>query len=107
MMVFLKDFFEKIYFEKIQQTAKKHAKLPSIQRVKVLSQLSSSVKVESKSVWHHQCVVRDSSVVAVVCGNSVVTPTKLSNAQHLVEYEKQLLYEVNKKSGNIMQQPIG
>ena len=33
-------------------------------------------------------------------------PTKPSNAQHLVEYEKQLLYEVNKKSGNVMQQTI-
>ena len=33
-MVFLKDFFEKVDFEKCQQTTKKHAKLPSIQRVK-------------------------------------------------------------------------
>ena len=30
-------------------------------------------------------------------------PTKRSNAQHLVGYEKQLLYEKNKKSGNDMQ----
>ena len=30
-------------------------------------------------------------------------PTKRSNAQHLVEYEKQLLHEENKKSGNVMQ----
>ena len=36
----------------------------------------------------------------------VFTPTKKSNAQHLVEYEKQLLYEENKKSGNVMQQPM-
>ena len=28
------------------------------------------------------------------------------NAQHLVEYLKQLLYEENKKSGNVMQQPM-
>ena len=33
-------------------------------------------------------------------------PTKWSNAQHLVEYEKELLYEENKKSGNVMQQPM-
>ena len=33
------------------------------------------------------------------------TPTKQSNAQHLVEYKKQLLYEENQKSGNVMQQP--
>ena len=33
-------------------------------------------------------------------------PTKRSNALHLVEYEKQLLYEENKKSENIMQQPV-
>ena len=33
-------------------------------------------------------------------------PTKQSNAQHLVEYEKQLLYGENKKSGNVMQQPM-
>ena len=34
------------------------------------------------------------------------TTTKRSNAQHLVEYEKQLLYEENKKSGNVMQLPM-
>ena len=33
-------------------------------------------------------------------------PTKRSNAQHLVESEKQRLYEENKKSGNVMQQPM-
>ena len=33
-MVFLKEFFEKVDFEKNQQTKKKHAKLPSRQRVK-------------------------------------------------------------------------
>ena len=35
-----------------------------------------------------------------------VTPTKQSNAQHLVEYKKQLLQEENKKSRNGMQQPM-
>ena len=35
-----------------------------------------------------------------------IMPTKQSNAQHLVEYEKQLLYEENQKSGNVMQQPM-
>ena len=34
------------------------------------------------------------------------TPTKRSVAQHLVEYEKQLLYEENQKSGNVMQHPM-
>ena len=33
MMVFLKEFFENVDFEKIQQTTKKHAKLPSMQRI--------------------------------------------------------------------------
>ena len=33
------------------------------------------------------------------------TPTKQSNAQHLVEYQKQLLQEENQNSGNVMQQP--
>ena len=37
---------------------------------------------------------------------TIYTPTNRSNAQHLVEYEKQLLYEENKKSGNVMQQPM-
>ena len=32
-MVFLKEFFKKDDFEKNQQTTKKHAKLPSMQRV--------------------------------------------------------------------------
>ena len=31
LMVFLKEFSEKVYFEKNQQTTKKHAKLPSMQ----------------------------------------------------------------------------
>ena len=31
---------------------------------------------------------------------------KQSNAQHLVEYEKQLLYDENQKLGNVMQQPM-
>ena len=35
-MVFLKEFFEKIDFEKNQQTTKKHEKLPSMQRVKIV-----------------------------------------------------------------------
>ena len=35
------------------------------------------------------------------------TPTKRSNAPHLVECDKQLLYEENKQnSGNVMQQPM-
>ena len=34
------------------------------------------------------------------------TPAKRSNAQHMLEYEKQLLYEENQKSGNAMQQPM-
>ena len=33
-MVFLKDFFEKVDFEKNQQTTKKHKKFPRGQRVK-------------------------------------------------------------------------
>ena len=32
-MVFLKEIFEKVDFEKNQQTTKRHAKLPSLQRV--------------------------------------------------------------------------
>ena len=34
------------------------------------------------------------------------TPTKRSNAQHLIENEKQLLFEENQKSENVMQQPM-
>ena len=33
--IFLKEFFKKVNFEKNQQTTKKHAKLPSRQKVKV------------------------------------------------------------------------
>ena len=36
LMVLLKEFFEKVEFEKNQQTTKKHAKLPSRQRVGLL-----------------------------------------------------------------------
>ena len=32
-MVCLKEFYVKVYFEKCQQRTKKHAKLPSMQRV--------------------------------------------------------------------------
>ena len=35
LMVFRKDFFEKVNFEKNTQTTIKHAKLPSLQRVKM------------------------------------------------------------------------
>ena len=38
-MVFLKEFFGKVDFEKNQQKTKKHAKLPSSQRVKLLCKL--------------------------------------------------------------------
>ena len=34
LMVLLKEFFEKVDFEKNQQTSKKHEKLPRMQRVK-------------------------------------------------------------------------
>ena len=34
------------------------------------------------------------------------TPTKRSNAQHMVEYLKQLFYEENQKLLNVMQQPM-
>ena len=37
---------------------------------------------------------------------TIFTPIKQSNDQHLFEYEKQLLYKENKKSGNVMQQPM-
>ena len=43
---------------------------------------------------------------AVVSTDYFHTPTKGSNAQHMVEYEKQLLYEEYQKSGNVMQQPM-
>ena len=33
LMAFLKEFYEKVYFEKNQQTTKRHAKLPSRQSV--------------------------------------------------------------------------
>ena len=39
-MVFLKEFFEKVDFEKIQQTTKKHAELPKMQRVITLKSLN-------------------------------------------------------------------
>ena len=35
-----------------------------------------------------------------------ITPTKRSNAQHLVEYEKQFLQEENQKPGNVTQQTM-
>ena len=31
---------------------------------------------------------------------------QMTNAQYLVKYEKQLLYEENQQSGNVMQQPM-
>ena len=40
LIVFLKEFFWKINFEKNQQTTKKHEKLPSMQWVKLLNDLS-------------------------------------------------------------------
>ena len=37
LMVFLKDFFEKVDFEKKKQTTEIHEKLPSMQRVNLLT----------------------------------------------------------------------
>ena len=42
-MVFLKEFFENVDFEKYQQKTKKHAKLPNMQRVNMDAQLTSGV----------------------------------------------------------------
>ena len=36
LMVFLKEFFQKVNFEKNQQTTNKHEKLPSMQWVKLI-----------------------------------------------------------------------
>ena len=46
------------------------------------------------------CFVRRTSVSK----KNLITPIKRSNAQHMVE--KQLLYEENKKWGNVMKQPM-
>ena len=48
-MVLLKEFFEKVDFEKNQQTAKKHEKFPRRQRVKDLP-LAPLAIVEPQSV---------------------------------------------------------
>ena len=40
VMVILKEFFEKISFEKIQQTSKNHEQFPSMQRVNIASSFS-------------------------------------------------------------------
>ena len=46
-------------------------------------------------------------VIFIISYNVIDTPIKRLNAQHLVEYlKKQLLYEENLKSGNVMQQPM-
>ena len=53
--------------------------------------------------WKHL-----NEMVLISTHNIIITPTKPSNAQHLEEYKKQqlLLQEENKKSGNVMQQPM-
>ena len=55
-------------------------------------------------IWylsHSICWSTKSKTSLCKCTES--TPTKRSNAQHLVEYEKQMLFEENKKTGNAMQ----
>ena len=37
LIVFLKEFFEKVNFEKVSRQQQKHEKLPSMQKVKVSS----------------------------------------------------------------------
>ena len=49
-MVFLKEFFDNVYFEKNQQTTKKHEKLPSMQVVKVCISLKRETKITEKKI---------------------------------------------------------
>ena len=46
-MVFLKEVFEKVDFEKTQQTTKKHEKFPKAQRVKTASKTSAGSQFTS------------------------------------------------------------
>ena len=56
--IFLKEFFEKVDFEKNQQTAKKHTKLPSRQRVSfIFDQYQNLMNVEftiTYGMWEFQ-----------------------------------------------------
>ena len=48
-MVSMKEFFEKVDFEKNQQMKKKHTKLPSMQRVDTTGGEFSPLRADSKS----------------------------------------------------------
>ena len=61
-MVFLKEFLEKVDFEKKQQTTKKHAKLPSMQRVNLVP----SLRIDLRSKQGYQ-----SEVLGVLKGGRV------------------------------------
>ena len=56
LWVFLKEFFEKVYFEKNQQTTKKHGKLPSMQRVMWAGPYF--VMLQLTSTWY-QCTLAE------------------------------------------------
>ena len=52
LIVFLKEFFEKVNFEKSQQRQQKHEKLPSIQRVTFLfSNFLYFIPMHTKNLW--------------------------------------------------------
>ena len=52
LLTFLKEFFEKVDFEKNQQTTKKHEKLPSMQRVKPRNRLHQRRSLPRQPLLH-------------------------------------------------------
>ena len=82
--------------------------MPDYWFVKSVDLIRQTTWLATLRIWR-QCLKSFVKLLAITLGqhllSSIPTPTKQSNAQHLVEYEKQLLYEENKKSGKFMQHP--
>ena len=78
--------------------------------VLILSTSDLSIRISSSEVYTLVFTLQQSKTLLPLNRMqeqiSSYTPTKRSNAQHLVEYYKQLLQDWNKKSGNAMQQPM-
>ena len=73
-----------------------------------ISLIGNTSTIEDKRVYsviEKICTTFRSDIHAK-CDFKISRETKQSNAQHLVEYEKQMIYEENQTSGNFMQQPM-
>ena len=73
-MLFMKDIFEKVYFEKKKQTTKKHAKLSSWQRVRQNDCVIMEISISSESILF--LYTDDIAILYSPCGYTCISKTQ-------------------------------